>query len=352
MTSTNTTTSGPHAKASLAELAGDAGVSVATVSRVLNGRPGVSPQVRARIEDLLRVSGYSRKSSTAGLIELVFSELSSAWVAEAVRGVEQIARSAKMAVVVTVSGDLHAPGPEWIEGVVQRGPAGVVLLYADMSADAKAQLRARNIPFVFVDPAGSPALDVPSVGSGNWGGGLIATRHLIELGHRAVALVNGPNELMCSRARAAGYRSALEEAKIVVQPELMVSGEFSPCSGVEIGTELLGRRDRPTAVFAASDVLAIGVYEAARRAGIRVPEDLSVVGYDDLEVAQWMGPPLTTVRQPMREMAEDATRLLLRLGTGELEATSDSLKSELAVRLILRESTAPPRSVTRLPPSA
>jgi len=325
-------------RATLARIAGEASVSMSTVSKVLNGRPGVAPETRARVEELLQASGYNRRGAAQPnpLIELVVNDLVSVWVIEILRGVEHIARENGMSVVVTESGDRHSPGPEWIDGVLQRRPAGVVLVFSDLSPQHKLQLRSRNIPFVILDPAGDPAPDVPSVGSANWSGGLLATRHLLGLGHRRIAMISGPDDLMCSRARVSGFRSAMEEAGVEVDDELVVFGDFHREDGIEHGQRLLSRPDRPTAIFAGSDLQAFGVYEAARELGLRVPEDLSVVGYDDLQVAQWVGPPLTTVRQPLTEMAEQATRLALQLRNGQ---ETETLRVDLATSLVVRDST-------------
>lgn len=328
-------------RATLALVASAAAVSMSTVSKVLNGRTGVSDATRARVEDLLQDHGYNRRgtSQAASLIELVFSELDTSWAIEIIRGVEGIARENGMSVVLTESGDRHSPGPEWIEGVLQRRPAGVILVFSDLSSDHKKQLRTRNIPFVVVDPAGDPAPDVPSVGSANWAGGVLATRHLIELGHKDIAVISGPDDMMCSRARVSGFRSAMDAAGIPVQEDIIYTGNFHREDGIRRGLELLSRPKPPTAVFAGSDLQALGVYEAARSLGFKVPEDLSIVGYDDLQIAQWAGPPLTTVRQPLIEMAQQAAQLVLRLRDGD---RSGSMRVDLATSLVVRSSTAEP----------
>src|SRR5690606_14381773 len=188
-------------------------------------------------------------------------------------------------------------------------PAGVVLVLSSVSLAQQRQLQARGIPFVVVDPAGDPAPGVAAVGSANWNGGLLATRHLLALGHRRIAVVGGPPDMMCSRARLSGFRAAMEEARAPVCEELIVAGDFEHASGVALGRALLDRPDRPTAIFACNDMMALGVYEAARLVGLSVPDDLSVVGYDDIPVAEWVGPPLTTIRQPLDEMGRQAAQI-------------------------------------------
>ena len=327
-------------RATLAQIAHDASVSMSTVSKVLNARTGVSKATRVRVEALLVSHGYNRRGpehSKSTLIELVFNDIGSIWSLEIIRGVERVARQNGLSVILTESGDRHSPAPDWIKGVLQRQPLGVILVFSDLSDDHKRQLNTRSIPFVVVDPAGDPAPDVPSIGSANWSGGLLATRHLIELGHRRIGIITGPEDMLCSLARLSGYRSALEAAAIPFDASLVMIGDFRRELGVSLGHELLARPDRPTAIFAGSDLQAIGLYEAARALDLQVPRDLSVVGYDDLPVAQWVDPALTTVRQPLVEMAEEATRLVLKLRT---DGQAENIRLDLAVNLVQRASTA------------
>ncbi len=331
-------------KPTLAEIARDASVSMSTVSKVLNGRAGVSDPVRERIEGLLHSAGYSRRGtahSQGRMLELVFENIDSEWSLEIIRGVDRVARENGLSVILTESGDHYAPAPDWIDGILRRRPVGVVLLFSKLSVDHKRQLRTRNIPFVVLDPAGDPDPDVASVGSGNWSGGLAATRHLIGLGHRRIAMINGPAQMLCSRARLSGYRSALDEVGIAFDPALVDGGMFHYEDGVAAGTRLLTMDDPPTAIFAGNDLQAFGVYEAARLLGLSVPDDVSVVGYDDVPSASWMGPKLTTVRQPLIEMAEQATRLVLALKD---DPHRKVIRVDLATSLVVRSSTAPPRS--------
>ena len=329
-----------ESRVTLQELATEAGVSLSTVSKVLNGRSDVAAATRGRVEALLDQHGYQRRMGLPNrntLIELVFPELETAWAMEIIRGVENVARQSGLSVVLTESGTRHSPSPEWITGVLRRRPVGVVLVFSDLAEDAKAQLRSRAIPFVIVDPAGDPAPDVPSVGSANWSGGLAATRHLIELGHRRIAAITGPEDMMCSLARLDGYRSAMNSAGLPIDEDLLAFGNFQVDGGRDRAKVLLAMDDRPTAIFAGSDLQALGVLDAARAAGLRVPQDLSVVGYDDLQLAQWSSPALTTVHQPLTRMAEEAARLVIRMSEEELESIP---RMDLATRLVIRESTA------------
>ena len=324
-------------------IAGAASVSVATVSKVLNGRPGVSPETRRMVEQLLQRSGYARRGTKAepgSLVELVIQSLGSQWSLQIIRGVERVAREAGMTLALTAMPDGDSPGQQWIDGVLKRKPLAVILVFSGLSEEHRQQLLTRNIPFVVVDPAGDPAPDVPSIGATNWAGGFAATRHLLELGHRRIGVIRGPAELLFARARLAGYRSALEEAGIPIDPALIGAGEFTKADGESEARRLLAGSDPPTAIFAANDVQALGVYDAARALGLSVPGDLSVVGFDDIPPARWLGPPLTTIRQPLVEMAEEATRLALRMR----EEPVENVRLELATSLVVRASTAPPHS--------
>jgi LacI family transcriptional regulator, xylobiose transport system transcriptional regulator len=328
----------------LDELAVQAGVSLSTVSKVLNGRTDVAAATRTRVEELLDTHGYERRRGLPGrgtLLELVFPELETAWAMEIIRGVENVARANGLSVVLSETGTRSTPGSDWTTGVLRRRPVGVVLVFSDLAEDAKAKLRSRAIPFVVVDPAGDPAPDVPSVGSANWSGGLAATRHLIDLGHTRIAAITGREDMMCSFARLDGYRSAMNSAGLPIDDRLIAFGNFQVDGGREIARRMLAAEDRPTAIFAGSDLQALGVFEAARSLGLQVPTDLSVVGYDDLQLAQWTSPALTTVHQPLTQMAEEAARLVIRL-SDDTDGDSRAVipRMDLATRLVVRDSTA------------
>ena len=164
---------------------------------------------------------------------------------------------------------------------------------------------------MIVDPTGELADDTASVGATNWNGGLTATRHLLALGHTRIAVVGGPEDILCSRARVDGFRAAMDAAGVAIDPELVSHGRFHVEEGIDRARILLQMPDPPTAILTGDDLQALGVYQVARDLRLHIPEDLSVVGFDDLPVARWVGPPLTTIRQPLVEMAETAAELVL-----------------------------------------
>jgi DNA-binding LacI/PurR family transcriptional regulator len=331
--------SSPLTIAQLAELAG---VSTATVSKVVNGRSEVSSATRAAVEELIRRHGYRRqrrRSTPTALVELVFHALEGDYPVEITKGVARVAREHDLRVVVS---DLRHDRT-WLDGVLRRRPSGVIAVFSGLTKEEHEQLARREIPLVLLDPADASAHGVPSVGAGNWNGGLTATRHLLDLGHRRIGIITGPDDALSGRARLDGYRTALDLAGLPADPELIGRGDFLIEGGLEQGLRMLSRPDRPTAIFATNDGQAIGVYHAAHRLGLRIPDDLSVIGFDDLPAMRWAIPPLTTVRQPLMEMAAAATSMLLQLTRGEEPAQT---RVELATELVIRESTAPP------PPSA
>jgi LacI family transcriptional regulator, xylobiose transport system transcriptional regulator len=334
----------PATRATLAEVAALADVSISTVSKVLNGRAGVSEETRARIEALLQDHQYSRRSpgpNHAPLIEVLCFEIASSWAAEAIAAIERLAREQGVGLVVSGTNDRQKPDLDWIEGVLNRRPLGVILIVSNLPEVQKRQLRARNIPFVMVDPAGQPTPDVPSIGSADWSGAYAATRHLIELGHREIAIITGPEDMMAATARLSGFRAALDSARIPLRPDYVRRGEFHHGDGLTEGRTLLSLPVPPTAIFASSDVQALGIYEAARALGVAIPSELSVVGFDDLKIARWAGPALTTIRVPIAEMAEQAVHVVLNLAQGRAPTFS---RVEMATTLVVRDSTdVPPR---------
>jgi LacI family transcriptional regulator len=333
-----------ESRITITSIAREAGVSVPTVSRVLNGRSDVSPETRQRVEELLRRHGYQRRSNrpreAAGLIDLVFNDLDSPWAVEIIRGVEDVAHGALIGTVISAIHQRPASARQWMRNLQARATDGVILVASDVQSPLHAELRRLNIPTVVIDPAGVPAHDVPTVGAANWTGGLAATEHLISLGHRRIGFIAGPRQLLCSRTRLDGYRAGLEAAGIEVDGDLIAQGDFYHESGFVHAGHLLDAEHPPTAIFASSDQMAFGAYEAVRRRGLRVPDDVSVIGFDDLPEARWFSPPLTTVRQPLAEMGTLAARTVMRLARGE---TIESLRFELATALVVRDSTAAPK---------
>jgi LacI family transcriptional regulator len=314
---------------------------------LVNGRSDVSPHTRARVEELLQQHGYRKRPAPPGtraaLLDLVFNDLDSPWAVEIIRGVEEVAHTEGVGTVVSAIHGRSGAARDWMRNLRARASDGVILVTSALDTVLHDELRALGVPLVVVDPTGSPALEAPTIGAANWSGGLAATEHLLSLGHRRIGLIAGPPRLLCSRARFDGYRAALEAAGLSVDDTLVVPGDFRPESGFTGCTALLDLPEPPTAVFAASDQMALGAIEALRRRGHRAPEDMSVVGFDDLPEVRWSAPPLTTVRQTLADMGKLAVRTVLSLARGE---RPDSPRVELGTELVVRSSTAPPRAAS------
>ncbi|XVS61205.1 LacI family DNA-binding transcriptional regulator [Actinosynnema sp. CA-299493] len=326
----------------IARIAELAGVSAATVSKVVNGHVEVAAETRALVEGLLREQGYRRqkKVSKAPLVEVLFHELAGTYPVEVIKGVERVVTEHGLTIGLTELHGTHTPGRSWIDGVLARRPTGVVAVFSGPTPEQHEQLRSRDIPVVLVDPTGEPGHGVPSVGADNWSGGLAGTRHLLELGHRRIAVITGAPQMLSGRARLDGYRAAMDAAGVPVDPELVREGYFQIADGLEHTRSLLRLPDPPTAVVTGNDGEALGVYQAVYEAGLRIPDDLSVVGFDDLPPAQWMIPTLTTVRQPLSDMAATATGMVIDLANGK---PLSQHRLVLSTELVVRASTAAPR---------
>ena len=334
-------------KTTLAAIAAEAGVSLPTVSKVVNGRPDVAASTRARVEQLLEQHQYPRNghpgARRSGLIDVVFSGLDSPWAVEILRGIEEWGAERSTAIAVSSVRHGDARPASWTSAIASHHSDGVILVTTTLSDAQVRQLRGAGIPLVVIDPANTPPPDIPSVGATNWAGGLAATEHLLSLGHRRIGAITGPADVLCSLARLDGYRSGLERAGVATDPELIRYGNFEHEGGFARAIELLDLPERPTAIFAGSDQQAFGVYEAARQRGLRIPDDLSVVGFDALPVSRWASPPLTTVRQPLAEMGNAAAQMLGDLIDGGPLRTN---RVELSTELRVRESTAAPQKET------
>jgi LacI family transcriptional regulator len=336
----------------LADVAASAGVSIATVSKVLNGRADVGPETRARVRSILEQHAYiGRRSdvvdhaSKGATVELVFHGQLSSYHMEVLHGVAEAATMAGVTVAVSVRPRRGGPGVkrsvEWVRDVTKSGRAAVIDVVDDLRQGDLAALTRVRVPLVVIDPLRLPQRQVTSVGTTNFAGGLTATQHLLSLGHRRIAYLGSNDAFAYNQARLHGYRAALEAEGVTVPNGYVrhIGARFD--DGVAGGTALLSVPKPATAIFAVTDETAAGVIEAARVRGLQVPRDLSVVGFDDTLIARLLSPPLTTVRQPLREMGQVALRTALRLAAGE---TIDSHHVELATELIVRNSTAPPRT--------
>jgi LacI family transcriptional regulator len=331
-----------HRRATLAAVARAAGVSVPTVSKVVNGRTDVAPETRSRIETLLVSHGYVARGAGGAqpatrAVALVFDAMQTTNNLEILRGALEAASAENIEVVVDVVPD-DPLGAAWARQMAAAHREGMILVTSSINSQQWRHFVEQEIRIVTIDPVNLPSADLPSVGATNFNGGMAATGHLLELGHRRIGFIEGPPKAMVSIARLHGYHAALSQYGISIDEALMTAGEFTFDAGFTAATSLLAGRVRPTALFASNDLQAFGAIEAARTLGLRVPEDVSIVGFDDTPTARWSAPPLTTVRQPFAEMGRVAMRRLLRVIAGE-QLTAPRV--ELATQLIIRKSTVP-----------
>ncbi|MGA0568203.1 LacI family DNA-binding transcriptional regulator [Rathayibacter sp. KR2-224] len=331
----------------MAELARLAGTTVPTVSKVLNGRSDVSVATRERVMRLVDETGYRRRRraagiqspETGGLVDLVISRVSGSWANLVLSGAERAAASAGLDIVVTVARQEQDAGADWVARLLARRSRGATVALLTPTRAQVQVLGAAGIPLVLLDPSSDSGSGTPSIGTTDWAGGYAAAAHLAALGHRDIAIVGGSGDYRFGRARVDGFRAGLEQAGIQLDGGQITTADWNRDSAA-VAAERMLRTAPPTAVFACSDEMALGVYRAAAAVGIRIPDQLSVVGFDDLPESAWLTPALTTVRQPIEEMAAAAMRMLLRLRQG---AAAGSAREELSTELVVRGSTATAR---------
>jgi DNA-binding LacI/PurR family transcriptional regulator len=337
-------------RTTLAEVARLAGTSVPTVSKVLRGGTDISPTTRKRVMEAVQATGYHRRGKSGHpvpaegptMIDLVVNHVEGSWANRVLSGVEAEAAAADVDVVISMATNNR----DWVSRLLRRPSAGAVVVLVDPTSSQFQALSAAQVPVVLIDPMTKPTSEVPSVGVANWDGGRLAAEHLAEQGHRHVGVIAGARTHVYSRARIDGFRSAME----AMNAEGTVAigyGDWDRAQARAASLAMLQRQPQITAVFACSDVMALGVYDALADLGLTVPERVSVVGFDDVPEAQWARPPLTTIRQPSVEMGAAAVRMLLGSIGGVDGSFPTSTRIEMATSLVVRESTSRPASATR-----
>ncbi len=334
----------------ITDIARRAGVSAATVSRVINRTVPVDPDTEARVRAAIRELDYRpnllarsfrrRQTQTIGLL---VPDNSNPFFAELARAIEDIGFAEQYNVILCNSDLSETKQSHYIDVLLDKRVDGIILtssglITGETGADSAARIREAHVPFVVIDrDLGEYPVDQLLVD--NHQGGALAGRHLIELGHRRMACVVGPSDLTPSAGRIAGFRGALREAGIDLPDALVVQGDGRHSGGTASVRTLLQRNVDFTAIFAFNDVMAAGVIGELQRSGLRVPGDVSVIGFDDIPIAAAMYPSVTTIAQPIAEMARLGVDLLLRRIRGP-DAPFERLV--LPTRLVPRESTASP----------
>jgi LacI family transcriptional regulator len=324
-----------------------AGVSTATVSRVVNGRAEVSEETRDAVMRVVREHGYSANRNARGLsagrtgfVGVTLPVVHHSYFSVILAGAGEALYEHDMRIVLCPTHHEHAREVSLLERLMQGTTDGALLILPQESSEELAALHAHGYRFVIIDPLKRLDERVPTVSAAHSAGATEAVEHLLSLGHRRIAAITGPKGWIATEERLRGYRAALAAAGVMPDPELEIESDFHDTGGERAAATLLDQPDPPTAIFAFNDPLAIGAMRAAHARGIRIPEQLSIVGFDDTFEASIVTPALTTVRQPLAEMGRMAVNLLIRqLQDQRIEA----LHVELATKLAVRASTSRPR---------
>jgi len=335
-------------RASIHDVAARAGVSVTTVSHTLNGTRYVSPAARARVEEAAHALDYvpsqvarGLKHNTTRTLGMLVPNNSNPYFAEIIRGVEHHCYAAGYSLVLCNSNDDPDRQAAYLRVLAERRVDGLVLVATGDDARVTSACADLRLPLVLVDRE-IERLSADLIEADHVAGAEMATGYLLALGHERVACISGPAELRPSEQREAGWLRALAAAGVTPRADELARGDFGPQGGAAAMRELLRAKTRPSAVFVCNDLMAIGALHAAHEEGIAVPGQLSVIGFDDIELAAYTMPPLTTVAQPKEQIGTGAAELLIeRLSAGRSEARSVVLQPTLKVRA---SSGPPPRA--------
>ena len=321
-----------------------AGVSLATVSRVVNDRDDVAEETRALVRKVIREQGYAtNRAVTAtngrtGLVGVLVPLVHPAYFSSILSGAAEALHEHDMRIVLSPTGHEYAREVTSLERLAHGVTEGALLVLPEESSDELEALLQEGFQFVVIDPRRRLAARIPAVSATHALGADQAVQHLLELGHRRIGAITGPAGWVATEDRRRGYRSALAGAGVLPDAELEVESDFEVAGGYESARTLLDLDEPPTAIFAFNDNLAVGAIHAAQERGLRVPEQLSVVGFDDVEVATAVRPALTTIRAPLAELGRMGVTLLVRLIQKQ---RFETLHVELSTSLVVRDSSGP-----------
>jgi LacI family transcriptional regulator len=330
----------------IVDVAKEAGVSLTTTSRAINNEAHVRPEKRERVLRAMARLGYtvnlqarSLRGGRSHMIGLVVRDVGTGYAGEIVRGIDLELAESKYDMMLYTTHRRKTQESTYVT-MLSRGMAdGLLLILPRHPEEYLKVLRQRHFPYVLIDHQGIDNRG-PAVGATNWQGAFDATKYLVELGHRRIGFITGAMDLGCAVERLAGYQAALKQFGIPDDPALVHKGDFFQISGYATAHELLSLSAPPTAIFASNDVMAFGVMEAVRDHHLRIPEDISIIGFDDVPQATQVHPPLTTVRQPLEQMGHAAARLLLEIIQ---DHDRPPQRIELPTELAIRATTQKPR---------
>lgn len=333
-------------KITIVDVAAEAGVSFGTVSRVINNDKHVRDETRERVLNTMKrmkfVANRQARSLAGGKsnsIGVLVPDLGTGYIGEIIRGIDAELSLSGIDLILYTTHRTASKEANFVANLATGMVDGLLLVLPRNPADFIGNLTQRNFPFVLIDHQGI-GKNCPAVGATNWQGGFTATEYLIKLGHQRIGFITGWMDLGCALDRLEGYRSALRTYHIPEKPELIYNGSFFQPDGFAGTSAMLDLPEPPTAIFASNDVMAMGAMDAIRNRGLRVPEDVSVIGFDDIPQASLIHPTLTTINQPLEKMGRVATQMLLDLlDNPEKEAE----RIELPTQLVVRDSCCPPR---------
>ena len=326
--------------ATVRDVAKLAGVSPITVSRVINNAGYISEETRGHVEEAIRQLGYVPNSLARSLrlrqtntLALVLTDITNPFWTTVVRGVEDAASDAGYNVILCNTDESEIEQEKYLNVLLQKRVDGVLLVPVRCTRETVRVIQDQNVPLVVLDRH-IPGVEIDSVRCDSEGGGYALVRLLLSHGHRKIAMLSGPQGVSSADDRVAGYQRALAEAGLNYQDELIFYGEFTQQSGYEMMKNGLAVQPRPTAIFAANNFIAMGAFKAVRDAGLKVPDDIALVGFDDLPLELIIDPFFTVAAQPAYEMGKRATELLLARVVGQAPAACQEiiLPTEIIVR--------------------
>ena len=331
-------------KVTIKEVAAAAGTSFGTVSRVINNDAHVKAETRERVLQEMERLGYvvnrqarSLAGGKSNIIGVLAPDLGTGYIGEIIRGIDAELGLSGYDLMLFTTHRTAAKEANYVANLARGMADGLLLILPRNPSDYIGILTRREFPFVLIDHQGNGD-PCPAVGATNWQGAYNAAEYLIKLGHKRIGFITGSLDLGAAVDRLAGYRSALQTYHLPVDPQLIYDGAFNQPDGYAGASALLAVENPPTAIFASNDVMAMGAMDATRDRGLRIPDDISIVGFDDIPQARQVRPTLTTVRQPLEHMGRVATQILLGILA---DPDKKVARIELPTELIVRDSTLP-----------